>query len=355
LAAVSVLGWAASVAMGHGQGGAAGGTSAPQLAILDTDIGDDIDDSFALALILRSPEVKLLGITTAFGDTELRARLVERYLVATGDVGIQVAAGIKTPANNVFTQAVYAKHGMNPNFDLCSLRLLSSSQLPVPKPEQDRYDACERDRHDGVGFMLRTIREHPGEITLIAIGPLANVGDAIQRDPETFKKLRRVVMMGGSVYAGYGKEADGKPRPPEPEWNIARDPAGAKALLASGVPVFMMPLDSTQVHLETAERERIFAFGSPLTDQLTLLYHQWIGNTDNHTPTPTLFDPVAAAYAVRPELCPAKPLRLEVDDKGSTTPVDGAPNAQVCLALDEKGFLDFLLGRIASQQASQDR
>ena len=138
-------------------------------------------------------------------------------------------------------------------------------------------------------------------------------------------------------------------------FQFARDPAGAKALLASGVPVFMMPLDSTQVHLETAERERIFAFGSPLTDQLTLLYHQWIGNTDNHTPTPTLFDPVAAAYAVRPELCPAKPLRLEVDDKGSTTPVDGAPNAQVCLALDEKGFLDFLLGRIASQQASQDR
>ena len=55
-----------------------------QLVILDTDIGDDIDDAFALALLLRSPEVKLLGITTAFGDTELRARLVDRYLQAVG-------------------------------------------------------------------------------------------------------------------------------------------------------------------------------------------------------------------------------------------------------------------------------
>ena len=62
----------------------------------------------------------------------------------------------------------------------------------------------------------------------------------------------------------------------EPEWNIFCDPAGAKALLTSGVPVFMMPLDSTQVPLDPGKREAIFAHGSPLTDQLTLLYHQWM-------------------------------------------------------------------------------
>ncbi|HWG20017.1 MAG TPA: nucleoside hydrolase [Terracidiphilus sp.] len=300
---------AANQAAAHGQ---------PQLAILDTDIGDDIDDAFALALVLKSPEVKLLGITTDFGDTELRARLVDRYLGAVGRKDIPVAAGKATPHSNVFTQAAYAER------------------------EPDRK------HEDGVQFLLEQIKEHPREITLIEIGPLVNVGEAIRRDPETFRKLKRVVMMGGSVYAGYGG-ADGKPRPPEPEWNIARDPEGAKALLASGVPVFMMPLDSTQIHLEMAERDRLFAVGSPLTDQLTLLYHQWAALNDSHGTTPTLFDPVAAVYAVRPELCPAKPLRLEVDDKGMTRPVDGQPNAEVCLKSDEKGFLEFMLGRIGAR------
>ena len=87
----------------------------------------------------------------------------------------------------------------------------------------------------------------------------------------------------------------------------------------------------------------------PLTDQLTLLYHQWVGGTDNHSPAPTLFDPVAVAYAVRPELCPATPLRLEVDDKGFTRPVQGEPNTQVCLKSDEKGFMELLLSRVAAE------
>ncbi len=289
---------------------------APQLAIIDTDIGDDIDDAFALALALRSPELRIVGITTAFGDTELRARLVDRYLAAVGRSDIPVAAGVATPHSNVFTQSAYA----------------------LREPDHKHPD--------GVTFLLNQIRAHPGEITLIAIGPETNLAAAIQRDAATFHKVRRVVLMGGSVYRGYGDEH----RPPEPEWNIDRDPAAAKALFASGVPIFMMPLDSTQVHLQAKDREQIFSFGSPLTDQLTLLYHQWAAHTDNHAPDPTLFDPVAVTYAIRPELCPAKPLRIEVDDKGMTRPVDGSPNAQVCVRSDEQGFLSLLSDRIATGQ-----
>ena len=288
----------------------------PQLVILDTDIGDDIDDAFALALALRSPELRILGITTTFGDTELRARLVDRYLHAKGRDDIPVAAGIPTPHNNVFTQAAYAR------------------QWPEVK------------HWDGVAFLLSQIRAHPGEITLIAIGPLTNVQEAIKLEPATFRKLKRVVLMGGSIYRGYDGH-NGERRPPDAEWNINRDPAGAQALLASGVPVFMMPLDSTQIHLETAEREAIFSHGSPLTDQLTLLYHQWMAGIDGHPLAPTLFDPVAVTYAFRPDLCAATPMRLTVDDKGFTIPVQGAPNAQVCLKSDERGFLDLLLERIA--------
>jgi len=170
---------------------------------------------------------------------------------------------------------------------------------------------------DGVEFLLDQIRAHPGEITLIAIGPLSNIEEAVKRDPATFRKLKRVVMMGGSVYRGYDGRK-GERNPPDPEWNVACDPAGLRALLASGVPVFMMPLDSTQIHLEAKEREQIFAHGSPLTDQVTLLYHQWVAGNGGNT-APTLFDPVAVTYAIRPDLCPVTPLRLEVDEKGFTS------------------------------------
>jgi purine nucleosidase len=287
----------------------------PQLAIIDTDIGDDIDDAFALALALHSPELRILGITTAYGDTGLRARLVDRYLAAVGRTDIPVAAGIATPHTNVFSQAAYARQ----------------------QPDRKRREAVE--------FLLEQIRKHPGEITLIAIGPLFNVEAAIEKDPATFRKLKRVVIMGGSIDRGYDSATD-KNRPPDAEWNIARDPAGLRALLSAGVPVFMMPLDSTQIHLLTPERESIFAFGSPLTDQLTLLYHQWIAGTGDHPPAPTLFDPVAVTYAIRPDLCPAEPMHIEVDDKGFTRRADGVPNAQVCLKSDEKGFLELLKGRL---------
>jgi inosine-uridine nucleoside N-ribohydrolase len=84
---------------------------------------------------------------------------------------------------------------------------------------------------------------------------------------------------------------------------------------------------------------------------LTLLYHQWMALSEWHPAGPTLFDPVAVAYAIRPDLCPATPMRVEVDDKGFTRPVDGTPNAQVCLLSDEKGFLELLLERIAMDKA----
>jgi len=325
-------------------------TASQQLVILDTDIGDDIDDAFALALLLHSPEMKLLGVTTTFGATELRARLVERFLDAVGRGEIPVAAGSTTPANNVFTQAAYAKQEANRPVDRCIMRLLSVSQLPVPKRERDQFDLCEKDVHDAPGFILRNAREHPGEITLICIGPLFNVQAAIARDPATFRKLRRVVMMGGSVYRGYDGDKPGETnRPPSAEWNIRCDPAGARTLLASGVPVFMMPLDSTQIRLTQQELAAIFSHGSPLTDQLTLLYHQWTGG--DAWRMPTLFDPVAASYAIRPELCPTRPMRLEVDDQGFTKPGPGEPNTQVCLKADEEEFRAFLLGRILSDSA----
>ncbi len=295
---------------------------APQLVVIDTDIGDDIDDAFALGLALESPELKVLGVTTAFGNTELRAWLAERYLEAAGHGEIPVAAGVHTVTANPMTQAAYARRGP------------------------------ERKYADGVTFLLDQIRAHPGEVTLIAIGPLFNVQAAIARDATTFRKLKRVVMMGGSIARGYDDAKTGVRRPPDAEWNILQDPKGAQALLAAGVPIFMMPLDSTQIHLEEPERDAIFAHGSPVTDQITLLYHQWKVGNWAHSPTPTLFDPVAVTYAFRPEMCPVQPMRIEVDDKGFTRRTAGPANAEVCLRSDEAGFLRLLQERLTGKDAA---
>src|ERR1700674_70060 len=81
----------------------------PQLAIIDTDIGDDIDDAFALALALRSPEVEILGITTAWGDTTLRARLTQRFLKENGAPEMPIAVGVPTRSNANFSQARWAQ------------------------------------------------------------------------------------------------------------------------------------------------------------------------------------------------------------------------------------------------------
>jgi inosine-uridine nucleoside N-ribohydrolase len=291
------------------------------LVIIDTDIGDDIDDAFAIALALQSPELKILGITTAWGKTPLRARLMERFLQETGHAEVPVAVGVeKYPAKEAlnFTQAKYAERG----------------------PQREWPGAVE--------FLLTTIREHPGEITLTAIGPETNLGAAIDRDAATFRKLKRVVLMGGSVYRGYDGFAYPTVAPhPQPEWNILCDVEGAKKVFASGVPLYVMPLDSTQIKLQELERARIFSNGSALTDALTVLYHQWAYGTKQQTPT--LFDALAVGYAIRPELCPTQPMRLQVMDDGSTKVENGEANAQVCLKSDSDQFLEFYMGRVVGK------
>ena len=117
LASIWLIVGSADVAGQTAAGGGQLAAGAPQLAILDTDIGDDIDDAFALALALRSPELRLLGVTTAYGDTELRAKLVDRYLEAVGRTDISVDIGMPTPHANVFTQAAYAQQRILPPVD----------------------------------------------------------------------------------------------------------------------------------------------------------------------------------------------------------------------------------------------
>src|SRR6185369_8340579 len=116
-------------------------SSNPQKIIIDTDIGDDVDDAFAIALALRSPELRILGISTTFGDTETRAKLLDRFLGEVGRQDIPVVTGTPAKASGNFTQRRYAEGG---NF-------AKASHPPA------------------TDFILERIRRNPGEITLIAI------------------------------------------------------------------------------------------------------------------------------------------------------------------------------------------
>ena len=287
---------------------------APEKIIIDTDIGDDIDDAFAVALALRSPELQILGIATTFRDTEARAKLVDRMLGEVGRPDIPVAVGVHTDSKIGMSQQPYAEGG----------RFARASHPAA------------------VDFILDQIRRNPGEITLVCIGPLMNVGALIDRDSQALRKLKRAVIMGGSVDRGYG-DPYGPPTPPEPEWNIKNDDHSAQKLFASGVPLYLMPLDSTQLKLDEVRREFLFRQGTPLTDALTILYHQW------GQQTPTLFDPMTIAFIDDPRLCPVQPLNIIVDEKGMTLRGPGAPNAQVCLKSDPEAFFRFYLSRVGAR------
>src|SRR3954464_2720595 len=175
--------------------------------IIDADIGDDIDDAFAVALALSSPEFEILGISASFGATQTRAKMLDRMLGELGRGDIPVAMGTPVDVNrNAFTQRRYAEGGQFPRASHAS----------------------------SVDFVLDAARKYPHQVTLVAIGPLPNVGAMIARDPAAFRLLKKVVIMGGSIRTMIDPYGLAPPIEPHPEWNIKNDIAGAKALFAAG-------------------------------------------------------------------------------------------------------------------------
>lgn len=291
--------------------------------IFDTDIGDDIDDAFALALAVSTPKLQVVGVSAAWGDTDLRARLAARLLKATGHGDIPVTAGPRTEAKSPFTQSRWAE------------------QFPQP---QGGWSSA-------VDFILDTIRRNPGQITLISVSPFSNVGALIDKDAATFRKLKKVVIMGGSMRHGYGDLGYVPAHGPDPEYNILLDIPSARKLFASGVPLFVMPLDSTQLKLDEGKRDALFSQGTQMTDALALLYWQWTASTLN--PTPTLFDAMAVAESIDPTLCPTEPMHIEIDDKGYTRETPGRPNAQVCLESNSEQFFRFYFATVLGNGAAR--
>jgi purine nucleosidase len=279
--------------------------------LVDTDIGSDIDDAFALGLALSSPELEIRGITTVHGDAYTRALIACRLLHALGRDEIPVASG--RPPQEVPDLSGEFQYGLRPAFR--------------KRPEREL----------AVEFLYRQFKARPGELILLAIGPLTNVAELLRVHPDCKPWIKGIVLMGGALRVGYNNQP-----PVEAEWNIRSDISAAQAVFAAGLSLVVVPLDATtNLKLELPQRQRIFAAGTALTNQLHALYQ--LGDT----PTPTLFDPVAAAVCFEDGFCRLEPLRLEVDAQGITRMIKGQPNARVATAIQREEFLHWFVERLA--------
>ena len=285
--------------------------------LFDTDIGTDIDDAYALALILRSPEVELLGVTTVSGDAVARARLAAKLLAVEGGAAarVPVYAGTST-ATQYIKQAEWAAGFTSP-----ALRT-----------------------EGGVAFMRQQIEARPGALTIIAVGELTNVAALLTSSPGIAGKIKRIALMGGAVRRG------GQPgSTPQPEWNIKSNAAAARTVFTSGVPLIVAPLDATaDLKLTPEHRVRIFTRGTPLTDGLAALDYLWTHTNSWKGATPILFDllPIASLYA--PDIARFEPLHVVVEADGLTREIKDKPaNAQVAVASDPVKVVDYLTARLA--------
>lgn len=277
--------------------------------ILDSDTGGDIDDAFAVALALSCPEFEIVGITTV-GDAEhKRARIVCKLLSLAGRADIPVAAGPK-PGDP--RQGPWAA-----DFD-------GVKPIDTPAPE----------------FIVQEINAHPGEITLVPVGPLTNIAAALELDPGTASKVKQMVTMGGAAYVCYNL----KP-PPCPEYNIRADIPAAQKVYSSGMPITMCGLDVTaMLRFDAEKREQLAGRGLPLTDALTELYKLW-----GHE-TPVLYDPMALCMAIDPSFCEVEKRCVVVTDEGVTQIVEGEPNVGVCVKPDVDRFFQFYIERVVKPE-----
>jgi inosine-uridine nucleoside N-ribohydrolase len=287
--------------------------------LFDTDIGSDVDDAFALALALASPEIDLQGVTTVGSGAEDRAWMVCRMLTAVNRRDVPVAWGRDPqPAESMEGQIQYRRH---PGV------IFNRTSKPV--------------KDSAVEFLYAKLKASPGKLTIVAVGPLTNIAKLLSDHPDCKPWIKRLVIMGGCVRVGY----DGK-KEPEVEWNIKCDIPAAKTVFASGIPLVVAPLDATgTVKLDEPERRRLFAACTPLTLQVQALYQLW------DKPTPVLFDPVAVALVFNESFCTMEDLHLVVDDKGFTRIGTGKPNARVATAIKEAAFAKWYVDRVSAGTA----
>jgi purine nucleosidase len=305
--------------------------------IIDTDPGQD--DAAAIMLALGSPELEVLGITTVAGNVplELTSRNARIVCELAGRPDVKVFAGADRPLKRplVTAEHVHGKSG------------LDGPTLAEPQM------ALQQDH--AVDFLVETIgREAPQSVTLCTLGPLTNIALALAREPAIAGRLQQLVMMGG----GYFEQGNVTP---SAEFNVYVDPEAALQVMASGVPLVMLPLDVTHKVLTTRARmQRLGALGSPAPRALCemLLFSERYDEEKYGSDGGPLHDPTVIAWLLKPELFTGRRCHVDIETESELTrgasvvdwwQVTGRePNALVIGDVDAEGFFDLLLERLGN-------
>jgi len=303
--------------------------------IFDTDICDDIDDTWALVLLLRSPQFDVKLITTAVGNTEAKARVVARLLEIAGRTDIPIGIGLQHHKNE-HRQTAWAK-----NYDLSSYR-----------------GTVYR---DGVQAIIDTIMKSSKPITVVATGPLPNIAAALEREPRIAQKAK-FVGMHGSIRRGY----DGSAKP-SAEYNVKAFVQAAQKVFTAGWDITITPLDTCGiVQLKDKKYQRVFESRNPLTRALIENYRVWyrqgilndrkdlseaeiskkVAEKVDSSST-TLFDTVAIYLAMSTDLVKMEKLPVIVTDDGYTR-IDDKGKVINCATewKDLGAFEDLLVDRL---------
>lgn len=234
--------------------------------LLDTDIGDDIDDAFALAMLSRLEGAETVGITTVFRNTADRAQQVQKLLEIFGK-DIPVYAGEKLPY----------KEEIHP--------FASDTQ---EKPETQHICQWDKDyekypvKEGAVDFIIECAKKYGKDLTIIPIGPLTNIARAIEKAPEIMKGIGKIVQMGG-WFTNYA-----------PEWNILCDPEAADIVWSSGIDVYAVGLDVTlQCALDATLLDDFRKSELPHNKQLVEWLDKWFAYF--HFEKSVMHDPLAVA------------------------------------------------------------
>jgi inosine-uridine nucleoside N-ribohydrolase len=302
--------------------------------ILDTDICDDIDDTWALALLLKSPELDCRLVVTAVGDTQAKAKIVAKFLEKAGRTDIPVGVGVKQG------DGPHRQMGWVKDYDLAS------------------YPG--KVHKDGVQAMIDAIMNSPSRVTLIALGPLPNVAEALKREPRIAEKAD-FVGMHGSVFVGYG----GKDTP-DAEYNVVKDVDAAKKTFTAAWPMTITPLDTCGlVEVDGPNYQSLLKSDSAIVRSLLENYRLWyldglkdrkdldeaarIRMTDEklrHSST-TLFDTVAVYLAVNRDLVEMKQVPLCITADGFTRVEAGAKAVDCAVKWkDLDGYESWLVERL---------
>ncbi len=293
----------------------------PIPVILDTDIGDDIDDTWALGLLLRCPELDVKLVVGDHGKPLYRAKLIAQFLETAGRTDIPIGLGLDTRVHGEGRQAAWvADYSLN------------------------RYPG--RIYPDGVQAIIDTIRQSPRRVTLIAIGPVPNLAEVLRRAPDVVEKVR-FVGMHGSVRRGYGNHPQ-----PQAEYNVKEDVPSCQRVLGAGWDITLTPLDTCGlIVLRGADYARVRQADDPICRAILENYRLWLEPDQKaraETASSTLFDTVAVYLAVEDRFCVMEELGLRVNDAGFTVEDPTAKRMRVATAWkDQAAFERWLASRLA--------